>query len=113
MTPKTTPPPVPPPREQRSLSTYEGWVAYAERPARTRPDQLTREQRAALPAAQRTGYDEARRGWHANILLRTRQVEGIYEDLWDLVDSNLQDADRVKSAAAIEAPPRRSGSRRR
>ncbi|QTV80463.1 hypothetical protein [Microbacterium sp. NIBRBAC000506063] len=43
--------------------------------------------------------------WHANILLRTRQVEDIELQLADILDSNLQDSDRVKSAAAIDAPP--------
>ncbi|BAU31074.1 AAA family ATPase [Microcella alkaliphila] len=90
---------------QRSLSTYEGWKDFAERLPRPRPEQLTREQLAALPAHERAGYDLERRVWHANILLRTRQVEDIELQLADILDSNLQDSDRVKSAAAIDAPP--------
>jgi hypothetical protein len=93
------------PTRQRSLSTYEGWTDFAERPPRARPEQLTREQIVALPGSERAGYDLARRSWHANILLRTRQVQDIELQLGDLLDSNLQDADRVKSAAAIDAPP--------
>ena len=90
---------------QRSLSTYEGWNDFAERPVRTRPDTLSREQLAAISTQERVGYDLARRQWHANILLRTRQVQEIELQLGDILDSNLQDADRVKSAAAIDAPP--------
>ena len=90
---------------QRSLSTYEGWNDFAERPARTRPDTLTLKRLAALSTQERVGYDLARRQWHANILLRTRQVQEIELQLGDILDSNLQDADRVKSAAAIDAPP--------
>ncbi|MEV8135409.1 AAA family ATPase [Microbacterium aurantiacum] len=90
---------------QRSLSTYEGWKDYAERPVRTQPDTLTPAQLAALGPDARAEYDWERRVWHANILLRTRQVEDIQFQLGDIVDSNLQDSDRVKSAAAIDAPP--------
>lgn len=90
---------------QRSLSTYEGWVDFAERPPRARPEELTRVQLESLPARDRAVYDLERRVWHANILLRTRQVEDIELQLADILDSNLQDSDRVKSAAAIDAPP--------
>lgn len=90
---------------QRSLSTYEGWKDFAERPPRPRPEPLTRAQLEGMPARGCAEYDLGRRVWHANVLLRTRQVEGIELQLGDLLDSNLQDSDRVKSAAAIDAPP--------
>jgi hypothetical protein len=35
----------------------------------------------------------------------------VHLQLGDILDSNLQDSDRVKSAAALDAPPA-SGSRR-
>lgn len=101
----TTQPDAPSAGRQRSLSTYEGWKEFAERAPRARPEVLTREQLAALSFEERAAYDHARRVWHANILLVTRQVRGIHEQLADIVDSNLQDSDRVKSAAAIDAPP--------
>src|SRR3546814_1041535 len=94
---------LPPP--QRSLSTYEGWTDFAERPPRTRPEELTRLQLDSLPARERAAHDLERRVWHANILLRTRRVGDIEVQLADILDSNLQDSDRVKSAAAIDAPP--------
>lgn len=90
---------------QRSLSTYEGWADFAERAPRARPEVLTPAQLQSLPARDRARYDLERRVWHANILLRTRQVEEIELQLADILDSNLQDSDRVKSTAAIDAPP--------
>ena len=54
---------------QRSLSTYEGWNDFAERPPRARPEQLTREQLTALSTEERVAYDVERRSWHANNLL--------------------------------------------
>lgn len=90
---------------QPSLATYEGWKAFAERPARTQPDPVTRHQRAALSEDARVDYDQRRREWHANLLLRTDQIRDVHTQLWDLVDSNLQDPDRVRSSAAIDAPP--------
>jgi len=90
---------------QRSLSTYEGWKDFAERPPRARPEHLVRDQLDALDTEVRARYDADRRAWHANILLRTRQVHGVPTQLADILDSNLQDSDRVKSAAALDAPP--------
>lgn len=90
---------------QRSLSTYEGWTDFAERPPRARPEELMRVQLDSMSAPVRAAYDLERRVWHANILLRTRQVEDIELQLADILDSNPQDSDRVKSAAAIDAPP--------
>lgn len=90
---------------QRSLSTYEGWKDFAERPSRERPELLTRPQLGALDEATRARYDTERRAWHANILLRTRNLEGVHTQLNDIIDSNMQDSDRVKSAAALDAPP--------
>lgn len=90
---------------QRSLSTYEGWKDFAERPARRRPELHTRAQLDALELSSRARYDAERRAWHANILLRTRSLEDVHMQLNDILDSNLQDSDRIKSAAAIDAPP--------
>lgn len=101
----TTPTDPSPSPRQRSLSTYEGWTDFAERPPRARPEALTRKQLAAMSQHDRAAHDLERRVWHANILLRTRQVQDIELQLADILDSNLQDSDRVKSAAAIDAPP--------
>ncbi|QOC26841.1 AAA family ATPase [Microbacterium hominis] len=93
------------PRRQRSLSTYEGWKDFAERPPRDKPALLTTEQLGPLGPDEFARYNADRRAWHANILLRTRQVHGVHLQLGDILDSNLQDSDRVKSAAALDAPP--------
>lgn len=90
---------------QRSLSTYEGWKEFAERPPRTPPDHHTLAEISSMDEASRARYDDARREWHANILLRTHGLEYVHTQLHDIVDSNMQDSDRVKSAAAIDAPP--------
>lgn len=94
-----------PASRQRSLSTYEGWKDFAERPARQRPELLARGQLDAFESGSRARYDAERRVWHANILLRTRSLEEVHTQLNDIIDSNLQDSDRIKSAAAIDAPP--------
>lgn len=88
-----------------SFSTYENWQRFVAREARTVPDTLTPDQLAGLGELARDEYDRRRREWHANIVLRSRQVDTLHQDLTDIVDSNLQDSDRVKSAAAIDAPP--------
>lgn len=51
MTSPTSAPQQPP--RQRSLSTYEGWTDFAERPPRARPEELSRAQLESLPAAAR------------------------------------------------------------
>lgn len=88
-----------------SFSTYESWNRFTERVARKTPERLTMAQLAALSESSRIAYDQQRREWHANIVLRSEQVDRLHQDLLDIVDSNLQDSDRVKSAAAIDAPP--------
>lgn len=88
-----------------SFSTYESWNRFTERVARKTPERLTMAQLVALSESSRVAYDQQRREWHANIVLRSEQVDRLHQDLLDIVDSNLQDSDRVKSAAAIDAPP--------
>lgn len=88
-----------------SLSTWEGWREHAERPARSRPDQLTRSERARLGEDAATQYDRQRREWHANLVLRTRQVESLHLELGDIVDANAHDPGSIRTAAAIDAAP--------
>lgn len=88
-----------------SFSTYESWSQFTEREARTIPERLTTPQLVGLSDSARADYNRRRREWHANIVLRSEQVDRLHQDLLDIVDSNQQDSDRVKSAAAIDAPP--------
>ncbi|KUF15945.1 AAA family ATPase [Streptomyces silvensis] len=89
-----------------TLSRKEGFKKLAEAPARTQPEPLTRTQLAALGEAARAEYNRARRKWHANLgPLQTRQMADLHEDLWDIVDSNDQDSDKVKGGIAIDAFP--------
>lgn len=88
-----------------SPSRKDGWKRLAEAPPRPQPDQLNRAQLAKLGRDARDEYNQARAVWHANLTLRTEQLAAVHEDLWDIVDSNQHDADRVKPAVAIDALP--------
>ncbi len=84
----------------------EGWIMLAEAGPRTPPERLTRTVLGGLSVPAREEHDRARRIWHANIgPLKTPQMAAIHEDLWDIVDSNMHDGDKVKGAAAIDAYP--------
>ena len=78
----------------------------AEAPPRTRPPLLTAEEIAALPADGRRRYDQARAAWHANLgPIRTPQVDAVFEALEEICGSNLQDGDKVRPAAVLDALP--------
>ena len=89
-----------------SLARKEGWRRFVEAPARVQPDTLSRTKLRALGAGAREEYNRHRRVWHANLgPIKTPQLAALHEDLWDIVDSNAQDGDRVKGAVAIDAFP--------
>ncbi|RKT84575.1 TniB protein [Saccharopolyspora antimicrobica] len=89
-----------------TLARKEGWHRFVHTPARPRPDALTRKQIRDLPKEARAAYDKQRRVWHANLgPLKTPQLAELHEDLWDILDSNLQDGDKAKGAIAIDAFP--------
>lgn len=87
------------------LSRYEGWRDYADSEAPTEPERLSKGQIRALGPQARDEYNDARARYHAAILVRTTQVETAHEHIWDVLESNMQGADRVKGSAAIDAPP--------
>ncbi|MFJ8745587.1 hypothetical protein ACIRL2_40270 [Embleya sp. NPDC127516] len=77
------------------------------------PESLTTVELRALPDAARIAFDRARRVWHANLgSLRTPQLEAQHEDLWDILDSNPQDGDKAKGAAAVDVFPGWARARR-
>jgi len=89
-----------------SLSAKEGWFEMVDAPDRKRPPTKTIKQLAALSDGQRLRYDELRAVWHANLgPIQTPQLAQVHEDLWEIVDSNRQDGDKVKGAASIDAHP--------
>lgn len=89
-----------------TLSRKEGWQRFVDAPERARPDELTRAQLQVLGDAARADYDRRRRDWHANLgPIKTPQLADLHEDLWDIVDSNVQDGDQAKGSIAIDAFP--------
>ncbi|MFD7497794.1 AAA family ATPase [Streptomyces sp. NPDC059832] len=89
-----------------ALSRKEDFKAFADGPRRTQPEAMTRAQHKALGRQERADRDLRRREWHANLgPLRTPQLAELHEDLWDIIDSNLQDGDKAKGAVAVDAFP--------
>lgn len=87
-------------------SAKAGWFAMAEAPPRTRPPLLTAEEIAALRPDGRRRYDQARAAWHANLgPIRTPQVDAVFEALEEICGSSLQDGDKVRPAAVLDALP--------
>jgi len=88
------------------LARKEGWAAFVNAVPRQRPESLTRSAIRALGDAAANDYNLRRREWHANLgPLKTPQLAALHEDLWDILDSNLQDGDKAKGAVAIDSVP--------
>ncbi|WP_327723688.1 TniB family NTP-binding protein [Streptomyces europaeiscabiei] len=99
-------PPGRPPLDNLTLSRKEGFRQLAQAPPRVQPDELTVKELAALSDRARAVYARQRRDWHANLgPIRTPQLAALQEDLWDIVDSNVQDGDKAKGAVAVDAFP--------
>ncbi len=76
------------------------------RPTRPKPDTLTCAELAALSVRERREYDGRRAVWHANLgPIVTAQMQAVFEDLEEIVESNRQDGDRVRSSAVLSAYP--------
>ncbi len=87
-----------------TLARKEGWAAFVNAVPRQRPEPLTRSAIRALGDAAANDYNLRRREWHANLgPLKTPQLAALHEDLWDILDSNLQDGDKAKGAVAIDS----------
>jgi hypothetical protein len=92
--------------QEYSLSVKEGWFRRAEAPPRQPPPQLGRQELQALAHMERLRYEEARSVWHANIgPILTPSMQVVLAQLDDIVESNRQDGDKVKSAAVLTAYP--------
>ncbi|WP_109756686.1 TniB family NTP-binding protein [Mycolicibacterium conceptionense] len=104
MTPRNRP--HQPTLDNLTLSRKEGWFAYAESPAPTAPEPLTRTEIKKLGTDAASDYNSQRRRWHANLgPIKTPQLANLHEDLWDIVDSNHHTGDKPKSAVAIDGFP--------
>jgi hypothetical protein len=89
-----------------SLSVKEGWFQMVDAPVRERPAARTIKQLAGMTDTERLQYNELRAVWHANLgPIETPQLIQVHEDMWEIVDSNRQDGDKVKGAASIDAHP--------
>lgn len=104
--------PTPPRRTKSSnldnltLSRKEGWRDYVEAPKRIRPEALSRAQIRRLSEAAADIYNQRRADWHNNIgPLKTPQLAGLHEDLWDIMDSSTQDGNHAKGAVALDGYP--------
>jgi hypothetical protein len=84
----------------------EGWLRLVNQEPRQRPEQVAIRELQGLAPRAKAEYDNRRYEWLSNLSpLRTPQLQDVHEDLWDTVDSNQHDGDRVKSSAAIDALP--------
>lgn len=100
------PKPASPALDNITLAHKEGWQTFINAPSRPRPEKLTTQQLNKLDPTTLAAYNRARREWHANLgPLKTPQLAQLHEDLWDIVDSNLQTGDKAKGAVAIDANP--------
>ena len=89
-----------------TLSRKEGWRRFVDTPDRVQPDTLSPAQVTALGTDAARQYNRRRADWHANLgPIKTPQLAELHEDLWDILDSNLQDGDKAKGAIAIDAFP--------
>jgi len=92
--------------DRLTLSRKEGFRRMAEAPFRPQPELLTRSQLKELTDDALGEYNKSRRKHHANLgPLQTPQMAALHEDLWDIVDSNDQDGDKVKGGIAVDAFP--------
>ena len=89
-----------------TLSLKEGWFARVEAPARPRPATLTKAAIGRLGGTERLQYEEERSVWHANLgPILTPQMDTVVAELDEIIESNRQDGDKVKSSALLDAYP--------
>jgi hypothetical protein len=78
----------------------------ADAPVQAQPELLTPSQLRKLGDDALAEYNKRRRRHHANLgPLQTPQMTALHEDLWDIIDSNEQDGDKVKGGVAVDAFP--------
>jgi hypothetical protein len=94
------------PERDYTLSRKAGWFTRAEMAPRVSPGVCTRAVLDALGGVERRRYDDARAVWHANLgPIITPQMQALFDELEEIVQSNRQDGDRVRSSAVLSALP--------
>ena len=89
-----------------TLSRKEGWRDFTAAPKRTAPELLSRAQIRRLSQAAADIYKQRRDDWHNNLgPFKTPQLAALHEDLWDVIDSNVQDGNHAKGAVALDGYP--------
>jgi hypothetical protein len=89
-----------------TLSRKVGWFARAESAPRFAPERYTRAQLDALGGVERRRYDAQRAVWHANLgPIITPQMQTLFDELEEIVQTNRQDGDRVRGSAVLSALP--------
>ena len=89
-----------------TLTVKEGWFRRTNASARVRPPELTGAELKALGRQERLRHEEARSVWHANLgPILTPQMQSVLGQLDEVIESNRQDGDKVKSAALLDAHP--------
>lgn len=89
-----------------TLSRKAGWFARVQSAPRAAPARYTPEQLASLDPVERRRYDDQRAVWHANLgPIVTPQMQTLFGELDEIVQSNRQDGDRVRGAAVLSALP--------
>jgi hypothetical protein len=89
-----------------TLSRKAGWFARVDSPPRAVPPRYTRSQLDGLAGIERRRYDDQRAVWHANLgPIITPQMQTLFDELDEIVQSNRQDGDRVRGSAVLSALP--------
>jgi hypothetical protein len=89
-----------------TLTTKEGWAKLVHATPRMPPNRLSSKKIKALSAADTRRYTRRRNDWHANLgVIMTPQLLSLHEELAVIIDSNVQDGNKVKGGVAVEGMP--------
>ena len=89
-----------------SLTSHQGWSSIGNTDKRMAPPARTAGEIDAMATREKLLYNEDRKTWHANLgPYMTTDFVAAMDVIDDVVDSNRQDADKVRSAAVLDAWP--------
>jgi hypothetical protein len=79
---------VKPKLDNLTLARKEGWQAFCEAPKPVCPEILTKRQIRNLSDSAADTYNDRRLEWHNNLgPFKTRQIEELHDQLWDIMNS--------------------------